>query len=422
MDIRRIGTGGIPDIVEEQQQGAQGGKQAGQAAESAAADSIEAPAISAFEKIFTPLIQKEPISLQATPGEVRSVLQALVGGATRLPDADRMPYFDQGTQNACGTTTLAEIMSYLGVPESKDDIDSAIRRMNIFTSPNDMIDFARDHGLKAEGYNHGSWDEVKSMIDQGHPVQALIQADITYPDGSSIKGQHYIAIEGYQKDPVTGEDYVLYHDPNIGDDPNTAANEGVEQRMKVSDFMKMWGDVGFGFDNYFIAYAKGNETLPPGRDDGLEGVLGTLDGVTNMTNGLSRIGDPDSFGSFVHGIPEFIGGLVQTVGCGIGGALQLGGQALNDAVEGIPVLENFVQPFGDLVDGAGAVIGDLVNGFGEAADDFGGAFESLFDGDVGGFFGGIGDSIGDVATGVVDAVGDAVSAVGDAISDFFSGW
>ena len=408
MDIRKLGTE-IPNLFEAEVEKAQDA-QAAQGAEGVGASSNDS--MEAMQQA------------QMMGGNIGQVSQALTGdGSVRLPNADQMPYFDQGSQNACGTTTLAEIMSYLGVPETKDDIDSAIRRMNIFTSPNDMIDFARSHGLEAEGYNHGSWEEVKSMIDQGHPVQALIQADITYPDGSSIKGQHYIAIEGYQKDPVTGEEYVLYHDPNIGDDPSTpGVNEGQEQKMKVSDFEKMWGNVGFNYDNYFIAYAKPGESLPPGRDDGVQAINGTLDGVTNITNGLNRIYSPDSVGSFVHGIPEFFGGIVQTVGCGIGGLFQLGGQWLNGAVEGIPVLENIVQPFGDIVDGVGAVVGDVFNGIGEACDDVGGAFESLFDGDVGGFFTGLGDAVGDVVGGVVDAVGDAVEAVGDAISDFFSGW
>ena len=190
----------------------------------------------------------------------------------------------------------------------------------------------------------------------------------------------------------------------------------------VDDFKKMWGDVPGGFDNYFVAYGPGGADLPPGRDDGIESTLGVLNGVTNITNGLDRIFSPDSFGSFLHGLAEFPGGLLQTIGSFGGGVLQLGAGWLNDAVEGVPVLENIVQPFGDIVNGFGAAIGDVFNGFGEAFDSVGGAFESLFDGDVGGFVEGLGDAVGDVAGGVVAAVGDAVDAVGDAVSDFFSGW
>ena len=94
-----------------------------------------------------------------------------------------MPYYKQ-EGNSCGTTTLAEIMSYLGVPMTQADVDAGIRRMNIFTAPDDMIEFARDHGLEAEGYNHGTWEEVKSMIDAGYPVQAMVNGD----DSVSVNG------------------------------------------------------------------------------------------------------------------------------------------------------------------------------------------------------------------------------------------
>jgi uncharacterized protein YvpB len=371
-------------------------------------------------KIITTIAPAEPKapalgnSAAANIGSISSALTAT--GPTMLPNAADMPFLEQ-EGNACGTTTLAMIMSYLGVPMTQGDVDSAIRRTNIFTAPDDMIEFARDHGLEAEGYNNGTWEEVKAMIDAGHPVQAMVDGDdsVQVNGGSetfSVDGLHYIAITGYGTDPATGEEYVVYHDPN----------RTTEQRMSVDDFEKMWGDVPGGFENYFVAYGPEGADLPPGRDDGIESTLGVLNGVTNVTNGIDRIFSPDSFGSWLHGFPQLIGGAVQTVGSFVGGLAQLGAGWLNNAVEGIPVLENIVQPLGDLVNGVGAVIGDIFNGIGEAADSLGGAVESLFEGDLGGFVEGVGDAVGDVAGGVVDAVGDAVDAVGDAVSDFFSGW
>jgi hypothetical protein len=357
--------------------------------------------------------------------------QALTGGTGRhtLPDVENpnvppgMPYYDQGTQNACGTTSLAMIMTYLGVTLSHEDIDNAIRRMDIFTSPNDIVDFARSKGLEAEEYNHGTWDELKSQIDAGHPVEALIESDTSL--GGSADGIHWIAITGYETDPATGQEYVIYHDPNWGDDPATAGvNEGAEVKIPVEDFMKMWGNTSLppGAENFYVAFGKPGETLPPSRVDGMEGALGATDGITNVTNGLNRLYSPDSVGSFVHGIPQFFGGIAQTIGSGVGFGFQWLGQNLNDLVDGIPVVSNILQPFGDALNGVGAVVADVFNGLGEACDDVGGAFESLFDGDFGGFAEGLGNAVVDAVGGVVDAVGDAISAVGDAVSDFFSGW
>jgi hypothetical protein len=347
---------------------------------------------------------------------------ALTAGGNQLPDQGptgaTMPFYKQHG-NACGTTTLAEIMSYLGVPMTQDDIDNVIRKLDTFTAPGDMVQFARDHGLEAEGYNNGSWDQVKAMIDAGHPVQALVEGDdsVSVSDGGtpgkfSVSGLHYIAITGYGTDPATGEQYVTYHDPN----------RGSEQRMSVSDFEKMWGNVPGGFNNYFMAYGAKGSNLPPGNNDGIQGTMGTLNGVTNITNGLGRIWPPCSFGGELHGIAETFGGIFQTVGCGIGAALQIGSSWLNNEVEGIPVLQQIVQPFGDLINGAGAVLGDVFNGFGEACNDVGNAAEDLFSGNFGAAASDVGHAIGDAASGVASAVGDAASAVGNAISDAFSGW
>src|SRR5438067_1554671 len=65
------------------------------------------------------------------------------GQERTIPNDDSMPDYNQGKTNGCGTTSLAMIMSYLGVPESQGDIDSAIRRADVFTSPTDILDFAR---------------------------------------------------------------------------------------------------------------------------------------------------------------------------------------------------------------------------------------------------------------------------------------
>jgi hypothetical protein len=328
------------------------------------------------------------------------------------PTGQTMPFYDQGNSQGCGTTSLAMILKYFGIDISRKQIDSVSRRTDssLGSNPGDLIEFARDHGLEAEGYNNASWEDIRSMIDQGYPVMPSIA------NGSG--GRHLIVITGYE----TGTDdktRVLYHDPELGDEVGVA---GHEQSMSLGEFKEKWGDGTFGLKNYFIAFAPAGTDLPAGNDKGAEGALGTHAGAENVVNGWDRIFSPDCFGDFAHGIPQFFGGLVQTIGCAVGTLFQAGGSWLGNAVEGIPVLENVVQPFTDFFSGVGAVIADVFNGFGEACDSIGDAFGSLADGDLGGFVEGLGEAVGDVAGGVVDAVSDAVNAVGDAVSDFFSGW
>ena len=325
------------------------------------------------------------------------------------PTGNVMPFYDQGDSNGCGTTSLSMILKYFGVDIPREQIDQVIRRtdLSLGSTPGDLIEFARDHGLAAEGYNNGSWEQVKSLVDQGCPCMASIA------NGSG--GRHLIVITGYETGP-DGTERVLYHDPELGDENGVA---GQEQSMSLDDFKAKWGENTFGVTNYFMAFGAAGTDLPKGTDKGAEGALGTVAGAANVVNGFDRIFSPDGVGCVLHGIPQFFGGLVQTAGCGVGALLQTGASWLGDQVNGIPVLQNIVQPFTDLVGGAGACVADLFNGVGEACDSIGGAFEALGNGDLSGFASGLGDAAGDVVGGAADAVGDAVDAVGDAIGDLF---
>jgi hypothetical protein len=89
-------------------------------------------------------------------------------------------------------------------------------------------------------------------------------------------------------------------------------------------------------------------------------------------------------------------------------------------VQGIPVVQQLVQPMGDLINGAGAAGGDFFNGIGESWNDAGSALENLCNGDFKGFAEKAGDAAGDVLQGSYDAVKDTVKSIGSAVEDLFS--
>jgi len=342
---------------------------------------------------------------QAALSGLNTSVPAVTPGENSLPNLGNMPdYGQQNPDTSGGTTSLADIMTYLGVAVSPADINHDIQRTQYGLAPEDMINFARDHGLQADEYNNGTWDEVKSQIDAGHPVQAMI-------DGGS-----FIVITGYGKDPVTGEEYVKYNDPK----------QDTEQQMSLSDFEKKWSNTGkplqvvpSGYKNYFIAYGDGNSKLPPGNNDGIQGIQAAENGGANYWNGLDRIFDRDSWGGVAHGVFQVVGSAPQAVFGYFGAELQLGAQYLNDKVKGIPVLRNFVEPLGDAVNGIGAGIGDLANGAGESVNDIGTAIEQLSHGDFKGAAKSFYDSGKDAVTGVYDAGKDVVSSVKNAVEDLF---
>ncbi len=56
---------------------------------------------------------------------------------------------DQGNTNACGTTSLANVMTHWGKPPTHDQIDNDIRAFDMFTAPDKLVEYARANGMRA---------------------------------------------------------------------------------------------------------------------------------------------------------------------------------------------------------------------------------------------------------------------------------
>src|SRR5207302_11412728 len=144
---------------------------------------------------------------------------------------DTFPNIKQ-TGNSCGTTSLAMVLSYMtGKPYTQAQIDKAIRRMDVFTAPKQLLEYARSQGAEAEGYNKGSWDEMMGYVDKGLPAQALIDVSA---DGS-VTNMHYVDIVGHGRD-ANGE-FVMIHNPATG----------AEEKLTRAEFEKKWGSTPLGF-------------------------------------------------------------------------------------------------------------------------------------------------------------------------------
>lgn len=107
-----------------------------------------------------------------------------------------MPLLNQGRTNGCGTTSLAMISTFLGHERSMGEIDNEIRRQDIFSAPNDLVEYARGTGLRAEMYNHGTPEELAYFVDLGIPTQIVTTAD----GSGDPQKMHYVVITGYAVD------------------------------------------------------------------------------------------------------------------------------------------------------------------------------------------------------------------------------
>ena len=144
-----------------------------------------------------------------------------------------MPPQDQGQTNACGTTSLAMSMSYLlGREIDHGRIDEDIRRLDGFSSPNDLVAYARDAGLNAEMYNHGSPEELARFVDKGVPTQILVSVD----GSGDMSSMHYVVVTGYERDSAGKLAFTIL---------NPAG--GCVETWGAAELEEKWGDTPAGF-------------------------------------------------------------------------------------------------------------------------------------------------------------------------------
>lgn len=211
---------------------------------------------------------------------------------------------DQGSTNGCGTTSLSMMLNYMagGKPLfDRERVDKAIRHYDMFTSPGDIAAYAERHGLEASVHTDGSMADLKRLVDQGLPVQVLLDVSDEH-DGS---GLHYEVVTGYGTGP-DGKTYVELANP-----------WGQREFMAEDKFMERWSNLsakGFplGINRAMIAMKpEGTPARLPNDerdsflDTGMTG-LRVAEGLTQVTSGWAR-----------HDAATLTGGVFRLLGCGL---------------------------------------------------------------------------------------------------------
>ena len=150
-------------------------------------------------------------------------------GAVRLSPNDLgvIPQ-DQGDTNACGTTSLANVMTHFGTPMTHQQIDRNIRAFDIFTAPDRIAGFARANRMSASVKPEASLNDLTNMIDRGVPPIVLYD-----PDGGDNSVLHYATVTGYNRGADGQVSNVIL-----------ANSSGAQrQTMPAAEFMQRWTDV-----------------------------------------------------------------------------------------------------------------------------------------------------------------------------------
>ncbi|MNW99281.1 Peptidase C39 family protein [compost metagenome] len=286
----------------------------------------------------------------------------------------------QGLSNACGTTSLAMLLSYWGIQTNHDAIDAVIRRTNMPTAPDDLVRYAENLGLRASLKTDAGLEDLAAMLDQGVPVQVLIDPmdPSGHPPGNPNDAiLHYVNVTGYQRGPDGRISRLTICDPG---------NVGRRYSMTAAEFEKVWSNLKLmgldtGINRLMIAVAPADDRVIVGLDGKsrkacdlylpkAEGRAAfspamparvTMQGLANVMNGWAGF----DLGSMLGGSIQFlVGGMASLPGAGIRALVK--GLWGSDAVADMAgkAVSTVMAPFaamGEAVGGAVQAVGNAVS-------------------------------------------------------------
>lgn len=163
---------------------------------------------------------------------------------------------NQGNTNACGTTSLANVMTFWGMPRTHEQIDASVRAFDLFSAPDKLVEYARNNGMRAELKADASLNDLAHMVDQGAPPIVLID-----PDNDNNANLHYVTVTGYQRD-ASGK---------ITDIAIADSAGGYRYTMPAEKFQQQWdnlkmGGIGTGLNNVMITAVPKDGRMVTGGD------------------------------------------------------------------------------------------------------------------------------------------------------------
>ncbi|KFE69984.1 C39 family peptidase [Hyalangium minutum] len=234
---------------------------------------------------------------------------------------------DQGNTNACGTTSLANVLTHWGQSTTHEQIDKDIRAFDMFSAPDKIVDYANSHGMRAEMKVDASVDDIAKMVDQGVPPIVLMD-----PDSDKNLNLHYVTVSGYNRD-ANGKITDLVISDSAGGDRYT---------MPVEEFQKKWDDlkmkgVGTGLNNVMISVVPNDGRKITGGD----GVTRSASDIqlpkssfwSNLKSSAAR-GVANLLANVTNGASKVWDG-VKTVGNAIADGVKAAGNAIGNAASAV---------------------------------------------------------------------------------------
>jgi hypothetical protein len=250
---------------------------------------------------------------------------------------------DQGNTNACGTTSLANVMTHWGMPRTHEQIDDSVRAFDMFSAPDKLVEYARNNGMRAELKADASLDDIARMIDQGAPPIVLID-----PDEDSNANLHYVTVTGYNRDESGKITDVVIADSAGGN----------RYTMDAAKFQQEWdnlkmGGIGTGLNNVMITAVPNDGRSVVGGDGQTRNVndiqlpkssfwsniksgfaRGIANVLANVTNTASNVWNGiKSVGSWISNAASTVGNAVSSAASAVGNAVSNAASAVGNAAK-----------------------------------------------------------------------------------------
>lgn len=210
---------------------------------------------------------------------------------------------------ACGTTSLAMIIRFLTQDSdiTPEDIDKEIRRLpGMFSSPPDLVAYARGKGLQAEEYNQNTLHDVEGLVRQGIPVMPLL--DLTPDNALDFDHWHWVVVVAVEN--TDGENTLVINNP-----------WGRQEVWDQGEFLKQWAHLKllgltFGYSNYFIAVGTRDDSLPLRCAEWVAPANAVTKGLADVLNGFDSIRRHrklKGLGQMLYGVSRLVFGAVYLV-------------------------------------------------------------------------------------------------------------
>ncbi len=336
----------------------------------------------------------------------------------QVEDRGCQVYLTGQRENACGTTSLAYTLRYLGADCCGQDcapdcIDDAIRcytGTDMFTDPIGVEEYAEEHGYNAEIYVNGDVEELRWFVDRGIPVLMEIAntaGSIDVNDGHWVVVTSFCEVE--QEFPAgTAQTVIGMYDPH-----------GRQFGITPDRLDQFWGRMVFPvgeadvplWSSLYIAVS--DQSLPPGNSEEVRSQLALAQGISTFMTGGQDFADIFEEGEVhraLEGIIELTGGVVTTIMAAVSMILTWG--------EDVPIIGGMLDALGDMAGDLTLVAQDLVNAVGDLFNPENWSDPEKMGRIVGDIFKAIGEGIWSVLKGIWNFI---VEGIGGFFKDLWEG-